>query len=150
MKYDDPSATAGQFLLFLFIVIQALSELFSVWRYEGFMGFHREVDRRKRYAVSSSRYRIEIAYRRGSPSCAFTDWNDHLYYFFINNLSYPSSLNKNVFLWSAWQQLLSCLLKMLKEIWHFISARHFSAESYCESANKQAQKTWRQIHDLIG
>lgn len=53
MKYDDPSATAGQFLLFLFIVIQALSELFSVWRYAGFKGFHQEVDRRKHCVAAS-------------------------------------------------------------------------------------------------
>lgn len=37
---------------FLFIV-QALSELFSVWRYAGFMGFHQEVDRRKHCAAAS-------------------------------------------------------------------------------------------------
>lgn len=44
------NATAGQFLLFLFIVIQALSESFGVWEYAG---FHQEVDRRKRCTAGS-------------------------------------------------------------------------------------------------
>lgn len=152
MNYDDPSATAGQFLLcFYLLSYKPCLNCFPFWRYAGFHWFssgggQKEASccRIRRLGDTASRSHITGVL----PRALYTDWNDRLHYFFINNLYYPSSLNKNVFLWSAWQQRLSCLLKMLQEIWHFISARPLSAESYSESANKQAERTWRHIYDL--
>lgn len=55
MKYNDPSATAGQFLLFFFYLLsyKPCVNCFPFGDMRGLIGFHQEVDRKKHRAAAS-------------------------------------------------------------------------------------------------
>lgn len=123
----------------LFIIIQALSAFVFYWVSGEFLNFqifeggeyrggYKEASWHGFWSISIKwKIALKVCIFRVLLYTAFTDWNDHLHYFFINNLLCPSSIN-NVF--------LTCCLAVISLIFikYVIFQEDFFAQSYCESA----------------